>query len=165
MTPTNLGALPSNLPLPNQRVQIKRGTVWQEETYSNLIAGGTKLTDGSGAPMQISYTPSYPCYWLVRANTMWHGKSGGWQRCDHAIVVSPADLDGRTIGMQSCQTMYDNTTVEWRTASPSAMFRLAAGITYTASIQFMYSSGYYQAYCTLKEYARILGVVLGEGEV
>lgn len=165
MSPTNLGALPSELPVPNQRVQIKRGTVWQEERYSNLVAAGTKMTDGSGGNMEISYTPRYPCYWLVRANTMWHGVSGGWQRCDHGIYISPADLDGVTLGHQRPMDLYDNTVVEWRTAAASAMFRLAAGITYTAYLAFVYSSGYYQAYCPLKEYARIFGVVLGEGEV
>ena len=165
MTPVNLGALPSNLPIPNQRVQIKRGTIWTEAQVSNLVASGTKLGDGSGGFMEISYTPRYPCMWLVRSNTMWHGQTGGWQRCDHALLITPADVNGVTMGHQRCMTLHDNNAVEWRTYAASAMFRLAAGITYTAYLAFWYSSGYYQAYCTLAGYHRIFGVVLGEGEI
>ena len=165
MSPTNLGALPSELPLPNQRVQIKRGQADGAQQVSNLITPGTKMTDGAGGFMEISYTPRYNCYWLVRSNTAWHGISGGWQRCDHAIYISPADLDGITMGSQHAMDLYDNTTVEWRTASCSTMFRLAAGIAYTAYLAFQYSSGYYQAYLSNKQYHRIFGVVLGEGEI
>jgi hypothetical protein len=165
VSPTNLGALPSQLPVPNQRVQRKRGAAVATGTVSNLVAAGTKLTDGAGGPMEIYYTPRYDCYWLVRSNTAWHGVSGGWQRCDHGIYISPADLDGVTLGHQHPMDCYDNTVVEWRTASGSAMFRLGAGITYTAYLGFSYSSGYYQAYLMNPGYHRIFGVVLGEGEV
>ena len=165
MTPVNLGALPSELPVPNQRVQIKRGAGDGAHTVWNGIAANTKMTDGAGGVMDISYTPRYDCYWLVRTNTAWHGLSGGWQRCDHGIYISPADLDGVNLGHQHPMDCYDNTVVEWRTASGSHMFRLAAGITYTASLVFVYSSGYYQQYLSNSQYHRILGVVLGEGEV
>jgi hypothetical protein len=165
MSPTNLGVLPSDLPIPNQRVQIKRGVADGAQQVSNLIAAGTKLTDGAGGFMEISYTPRYNCYWLVRSNTAWHGVSGGWQRCDHGIYISPADLDGVTLGHQQPMDCYDNTTVEWRTGANSCIFRLGAGITYTAYLGFSYSSGYYQAYLSNSQYHRILGVVLGEGEI
>ena len=165
MTPINLGTLPSNLPLPNQRVQIKRGVVDSAPQVSNLVTYGSKLSDGAGGFMEISYTPRYDCRWLVRSNTMWHGVSGGWQRADHGIMISPADADGVIYGHRRCMLHYDNTTVEWRTASVSAMFRLTAGIAYTAYLAFTYSSGYWQAYHTGKPYTRIFGVVLGEGEL
>jgi hypothetical protein len=165
VSPVNLGALPSNLPVPNQRVQIKRGVSDSAQTVSNLVAAGTKLSDGAGGFMEISYTPRYNCYWLVRCNSIWHGVSGGWQRCDHGIYITPADLDGVTQGHQRPMALYDNTTVEWRTAAVSHMFRLAAGIAYTAYMAFAYSSGYYQQYWTGPQFTRIFGVVLGEGEV
>lgn len=165
MSPTNLGVLPSNLPLPNQRVQIKRGQVDGAPEVSNLVAYGSKLIDGAGGYMEISYTPRYDCRWLIRSNVMWHGKDGGWQRADHGLVLSPADADGITIGHQRCMLMYNNTTVEWRTAACSAMFRLRAGITYNASIQFLYSSGYWQRYHHGPAYTRLIGLVLGEGEL
>ena len=165
MSPVNLGSLPSELPVPNQRVQIKRGVAAVNLTVSNLVAAGTKMTDGAGGPMEISYQPRYDCYWLVRCNSIWHGLSGGWQRCDHGIYISPADLDGVTLGHQRPMDLFDNVTVEWRTAAASHMFRLAAGITYTAYMAFVYSSGYYQEYHTGPGYTRIFGVVIGEGEV
>jgi hypothetical protein len=157
--------LPSNLPVPNQRVQIKRGVTGTDQTVSNLVASGTKLVGADGGPIQISYTPTYPCYWLVRGNAMWHGTSGGWRRCDFGIRITPADLDGITLGMQCPTQCYPNNVVEWRTWATSCMFRLAAGITYTAYLSFEYSSGDYQQYSVNINYLRILGVVIGEGEV
>lgn len=165
MTPITLGVLPSNLPLPNQRVQIKRGQADGAPEVSNLIASGTKLSDGAGGYMEISYTPRYDCCWLVRSNVMWHGVDGGWQRVDHGIILSPADFDGVTNGHTRCMLVYNNTVVEWRTAACSAMFRLRAGVAYTASLQFIYSSGYWQRYHHGFPYTRLFGVVLGEGEV
>lgn len=165
MTPVILGSLPSNLPLPNQRVQIKRGVASTSPEVSNLITYGSKLSDGGGGYLEISYTPRYPCYWLIRGNVMWHGKDGGWQRADMGVRISPADVDGIALGHQRCTLMYNNTVVEWKTVSVSAMFHLAAGIAYTAYLSFEYSSGYWQRYHTGGPYTRIFGVVLGEGEV
>jgi hypothetical protein len=165
VSPTALGLLPSNLPIPNQQVQIKRGASGVDLGVNNTIASGTKLQDGVGGLMQISYTPRYPCYWLVRANSIWRGYDGGWQRCDHGIYVTPADLDGVTFGHQRCVNCYDQNVVQWRTHASSCMFRLAAGITYTAYLAFVYSSGYNQQYHGGTGWHRIFGVVLGEGEV
>jgi hypothetical protein len=168
LSPTSLGALPSSLPFPNQRVQIKRGAAAVDLTVSNQVAAGTKLTDGSGGPMEISYQPLYACYWLVRSNSIWRGRSdsdANWRRVDHSIRISPADADGVTVGHQRPATVYPSGTVQWRTFSCSYMFRLAAGVTYTAYMAFEYSSGYWQEYHAGAGYHRILGVVIGEGEV
>ena len=167
MSPTNLGSLPSNLPVPNQRVQIKRGAAEGTQLVSNLVAAYTKLSDGVGGVMDISYTPRYNCYWLVRSNSIWSGASasGRWDRCDHGIYITPADLNGITLGHQRPMPLYDANVVAWRTAAVSYMFRLAAGITYTASMVFLYSGGYYQQYWTGNGFHRIFGVVIGEGAV
>jgi hypothetical protein len=166
MSPTNLGDLPSNLPVPNQRVQIKRGAAVGTVVVNNTLPQGTKMTDGAGGNMEINYTPRYECRWLVRANAAWHGVNGGWQRCDYGIGISPADLDGISVPAHATPMyLYDNTTVEWRTWGATFMFRLAAGITYTAYMCFWYSSGYNQRYLCNPGYHRIIGVVLGEGEV
>jgi hypothetical protein len=167
MSPVNLGVLPSELPITNQRVQVKRGAADGVNLVSNLVAGGTKLTDSNGTPFEISYQPRYPGYWLVRSNMMWCGYSdaGRWDRCDHAIRITPADLDGRTYGHQRCMLLFYGNVVSWRTAAASAMFRLAAGITYTAYLSFEYSSGYYQQYHYGRNFSRIFGVALGEGVV
>ena len=166
MSPTNLGALPSNLPVPNQRVQIKRGVTDTAQSVSNLVAAGTKLSDGAGGLMEISYQPRYPCYWLVRGNSMWRARSdqdANWRRVDHSIRITPADANGVTLGHQRPVTCYP--TIEWRTHAISYMFKLAAGITYIAYLAFEYSTGYWQEYHTGRPYMRLIGVVIGEGEV
>jgi hypothetical protein len=164
MSPTNLGDLPSNLPFPNQRVQIKRGTVPTDQTVSNLVAGGTKLNDGQGGVMEIYYQPRYACYWLVRANLINKGWSqSAWRRCDFGLYISPADANGVTNGHSRPTNNYQG--LEWRTCSFSYMFKLNPGITYTAYLAFQYSQGDYQAYHTNYMWHRIFGVVLGEGEI
>lgn len=165
MSPTNLSALPSNLPAPNQRVQIKRGVASTDITVNNAVPAGTKLQDGAGGLMQITYTPTYNCYWVVRSNMLWAGVDGGWQRCDHSIMISPADMDGTTNGLQRCMELYDQGTVNWRTHAVSACFRLAGGVAYTAYMAFAYSAGYNQKYHTNTPWTRIFGVVYGEGFV
>lgn len=165
MSPTNLGNLPSNLPLPNQRVQVKRATGYKGIDVNSGTPAGTKLTDYEGNPLQISYTPRYPCLWLVRGNVASHGVSGGWLRCDWGIYITPADVDGITLGHQCPMNCYDNTVVEWRTFAAACMFRLAAGITYNAYLAQVYSQGGSQQYLSYAGYMRIIGVVLGEGEI
>jgi hypothetical protein len=165
VSPTNLGNLPSNLPFPNQRVQVKRGAAVTDQSVSNLVASGTKLTDGAGGPMEIYYQPRYPCYWLVRANLICKARSdqaAEWRRCDFALYVSPADANGVTLGHSRPTNNYP--TLEWRTCAFSYMFKLNAGITYTAYLAFQYSTGYWQVYHTNAPWHRIFGVVLGEGE-
>ena len=69
--PTNLSHLPSNLPVPNNRVQIKRGVGEMAVNFNTATAAGTIVPDNAGGNMQISYTPRYQCYWIV--HTMRHG--------------------------------------------------------------------------------------------
>jgi hypothetical protein len=166
MTPTNLGDLPSNLPFPNQRVQIKRGAVATDQSVSNQIAAGTKLNDGQGGLMEIFYQPRYPCYWLVRGNLICKARAdqdNNWRRCDWGLYISPADALGVTLGHSRPTNNYP--TLEWRTCSFSYMFKLNAGITYNAYLAFQYSTGYWQVYHTNYMWHRIFGVVIGEGEI
>ena len=115
--------------------------------------------------MQISYTPRYPCYWVVHSTAMAHGypDGAGWRRWDHIIGITPADADGVTAGFQCPHEIYDNSSVEWRTVSGSCMFRLAAGTAYTASLQHLYlSAGTVQLYIG-QIWCRIVGRIVGEG--
>jgi hypothetical protein len=169
VSPTPLGLLPSNLPLPNQRVQVKRGAPnGIDYTVSNQVAAGTILNDGAGGPMSVSYQPRYACYWLVRTNSIWRGRSdsdAAWRRCDHGIRITPADALGVTVGYKRPAPLYPSSVVQWRTHACSFLFKLNPGITYTASMTFEYSSGYWQEYHSAANFHRIIGVVLGEGEV
>jgi len=164
--PTNLGDLPTNKPLPNARCQMKRGgadaTV---QIGGGLVANGAILTDGAGGDMRIVYTPTYPCYWVVRGNVMTHGVDVVWSRCDFGIRITPADADGTALGVQCPMQVYGNSVVEWRSWSGSYMFKLSAGVAYTAYLTFEYSYGWYQRYHTGPNWLRITGRVVGEGVV
>jgi len=165
--PTNLGLLPSDKPAPIQRVQIKRavGDAGYDVTSAN---NGQWLNDAGGGWMGIAVTPRYPCYWLVRSNVMAHGLNSGnnWRRWDHAIMITPADADGRQYGFVCPHQLFDLSLVEWRTQSGAAMFRLNAGTTYTAYLQCQYlNPNYGITYYAGKQFTRIVGVLLGEGVV
>lgn len=163
--PTNLAALPSNVPIPNGRVQIKRGVTDNSVNYNTATAAGTALQDGAGGNMQISYTPPYPCFWIVRSNVMAHGYPDGvgYRRWDHMIMITPADADGLTNGFECCEQVYDNSTIEWRTVSGSFAFRLNAGIAYTAYMAHWYlSAGTVQVHQG-PQWTRIVGRAVSEG--
>jgi hypothetical protein len=160
--PTPLADLPSNKPIPNGKVQIKRGAEGSVQV-SNLVPYGTRLSDGAGGSYEISYTPTYPCFWIIRANVMAVGDNGGWQRWDYRINITPADADGRTACFTAPTELYDSGTVSWRTFASGGRFRLNAGIAYTVFLTHSYSSGYYQRYHTNGQYTRLIGRIVGEG--
>ena len=161
--PTNLAALPSDKPVPNGKVQIKRGLVDGSVVVNSGNYG--KIQDGAGGFLQISYTPLYPCLWVINDNIMYHGVADGqgWRRVDHSIMISPADADGRTSGYQCPIQVYDQTTVEWRTVAATATFRLNAGIAYTAYMNHTYIEKGSARYHTGPMWVRIIGRIVGEG--
>ena len=154
--PTALGALPSNKPIPNQRVQVALGVA---EAVNHWVAGDA----GTGLPnMGISYTPTYPCWWVVRANQIVSAVNGGWNRWDYGIYLSPADLDGQFRTYVVCD-VYDSGTVGWLSYAGCASFRLAANTTYTAYLAAGFSSGGVQQTYGGSAYSRLIGVIHGEG--
>lgn len=161
--PTNLGILPATKPIPGARAQIKRGGADTVVSVTNAVAQGTILSDGAGGDMRIVYTPTYPCYWVVRGNVMTHGIDVIWSRVDYSIRITPADADGVVVGYQCPMQVYANTTVEWRSWAGSYMFKLNPGVAYTAYLAFEYSYGYTQQYHTGPSWLRITGRVVGEG--
>lgn len=167
MTPTNLSALSSNLPIPNARVQIKRGTADAAANVNTSTPGGTGIYDANSNLMGITYTPRYPCFWVVHSNIMAHGypDGTGWRRWDHGIYISPADADGVTLGFQCPHELYDNSTVEWRTVGGSAMFRLQAGVGYTAYLAHAYITAGTAQYHVGQQWCRIVGRIVGEGAI
>ena len=162
--PTNLGVLPSDKPIPGNRIQIKRGAADIAPAVSNAN-NGQKYIDGGGGYMEIYYTPLYPCYWIVKSNVMAHGVAdgAGWRRWDHSIYISPADADGISQGVQCPHQLYDQTTVEWRSVSATCLFRLNAGIAYTAYLATSYVSAGSAHYHTGGIWTRIIGRIVGEG--
>jgi hypothetical protein len=162
--PTNLGLLSSDKPLPNGKVQMRRGVADGSATVANANSG-QKIIDNGGGVMEIYYTPTYPCYWVVHSNIMAHGypDGTGWRRWDHLIAISPADADGVTTGFECPHQLYDNTSVEWRTVGASAMFRLNAGVAYTAYLATSYTSAGSVRYHTGPIWLRMVGRIVGEG--
>jgi hypothetical protein len=163
--PTNLGNLPAGQRFPNGKVQIKRGVGDASTTLNNAAAGRT-ISDSNGNPFQIQYTPTYPCYWIVKSNIMAHGLNdgAGWRRWDHSICITPADADGDTVGFQCPQQIYDYTGgPEWRTSGANANFRLNAGTLYTAYLQFTYVNAGSVSFHIGPQWCRIVGRIVGEG--
>lgn len=166
--PTALATLPSNRPIPNGRVQILRGVGGHGFNFTSAAYGEIIDTINS-VRTEIQYTPTYPCFWVVKGNLAWQGASGlsggVWNRNDMQVAITPADADGRTSGAQCPMEVFDSGTVLYVTWSLSSMFRLSAGTAYTAYLSFVYSSGN-TAQCFLgQKYSRILGKVIGEGRI
>lgn len=163
--PTNLGVLATDKPFLNGKVQIRRGAADLGRNYTSANAGQA-ITDSNGAQMAITYTPTYPCYWVVKTNVMAHGLNdgAGWRRWDHSIGLSPADVNGDSTGFQSPGSIYDYTGgPEWRTFSCSAMFRLAAGTAYTSYLVFTYVSAGTAIVHVGSMWCRIVGRIVAEG--
>lgn len=157
--PTALGVLPSNKPLPSGVCQIMRGAIDGAITVSG--AGGAGMTDGQGRLMQIAYTPSYACWWQIKANVMWIAASGSpWRRVDYSINISPGDANGVTY-FQIAAEAADG--MGWRHQAGNAMFKLNPGVAYNVWLAYAYSGGNSQQYHTSPYNFRLLGRVLGEG--
>jgi len=162
--PINLGDIPTNFPLRNGKIQIKRGGA--DVVYNVSAANnGQKIIDNAGGNMEIYYAAVTPCWWIVSSNIMAHGYPDGvtWRRWDHAIRISPADANGITLGHQCPHQVYDNSTIEWRTVAATVAFRLAAGVTYTAYLTSEYTSAGTVQIHTGPQWCRIVGRVVSEG--
>ena len=154
--PTALGALPSNKPIPNGRVQVNLGPADAPNHWTAADAGIALLG--------ISVTPDYPCWWVIRTNMIVAGVNGGWQRWDYAITCEPADVSGLGSTKVVCD-VYDSGTVGWLAYAGLATFRLAAGTAYTSYVRSGYSSGGTQQTWAGSLYSRMVGVTHGEGVV
>lgn len=164
--PVNLADLPTDKPFPNGKVQIKRGAA--DTTWA--VTSGTpaqKLPDGAGGFMQISYTPRYSCYWIVRGNMMAVGAVDGvaWRRLDWSIMISPADANGITEGQRGIHQVHDSNPVQWDTVGVSCAFALAPGIAYTASLWHFSVTAGTTYYHTGPAWFRIVGQIVGEGAI
>jgi hypothetical protein len=160
MSPTNLGDLPTGQPIPNGAVQVKRGIVDSYTNYTSGTAVPTTFPDGAGGLMQISVTPSMPCYWLTTAAMLWWCSAAAWYRADFGMRLSPSDLDGRNAQMRVAVAVHSS--VPWRYYNGSMMWRLSAGITYTCSMTFEYAVNTAQ-FSTSPSWHALFGLLLAEG--
>lgn len=104
--------------------------------YNNSATVG----DGAGGLMQLTITPTQPVWWEV------HAHIGIMQKLDVAyhyiyvtVLLTPGDQDAvaaaRGIGIQY------NGVQTYMSYDPSRIFRLAAGVTYTAGLAIGFGSG------------------------
>lgn len=111
------------------------------ESYSGTFAGNvTTVIDAAGGPMRLSYTPPVDAWWDVR------GVIGNVVKVDAAyhylygqLLLAPADVDGVNVAQHllvqhSAVNQYDHRDLH-------RLFKLAAGVAYTATLQFAGGSG------------------------
>ena len=152
--PTNFADLPTNKPIPNGKVQFKRGTSDTSPTVNTSTAAGTVLAQ---TPTISTGVVEYPCLWVVRANVMCDagGVAGGWRRWDWGLRISPADVNGEVLGKLCCCQVHES--VAWRTYHTQHIFRLAAGTSYSCSITHERMSAVSARYHTGPLWYRIMG--------
>jgi hypothetical protein len=125
-------------------VQMKRGT---SGTFSGTIpAGGSlPLSDGSGGFMVITFTPAVDCWWEV------HGLIGLLQKQDAAyhpcygtLDCIPQDEDASP-GVAARLTQHSGVNTDANRVL-SDMFKLKAGIAYTARLGLSSAGGSWRYY-------------------
>ena len=165
--PTIFANLPTNKPVPNGKVQFKKGASEDNVGYDGNTPANTKLlADTVGGVMDIT-TPIaadmlYPCIWIVRGNVMAVAYGpGAWRRWDWGINISPADADGRVVGCQVPIQLHES--VSWRSSHGQCAFRLNAGTQYTASLVNRSVSNNAIAYHRGHMFHRIMGRMVSMG--
>jgi hypothetical protein len=151
---TALGALPTNQPLPVGSVQRIMGAA----EATPVIPNGNAFSNGAG-PMAITVTPSRPCVWVVQANFIHNHNVAGWYRFDAGIYLNQNDLRGVAVGHRGATSNFS--VYGWQSFASSAMFYLAANISYTAYLWGWIGDGqtvYHQA----ARHLNLFGYTLGE---
>jgi hypothetical protein len=115
--------------------------------YANSSGGAIYDRAGAGATqMVLAYTPPVDCWWDLRG----HIGIVSWSTAAYGYVygtvrLNQADLDGSIAVMQlitqhSQVQLYEGRTIQ-------KLFKLAAGVTYTASLMLDGGSGTFTHYC------------------
>jgi hypothetical protein len=127
-------------------VQVKRGV---SEAYSGgFSANYPVLNDGPGSPgyMRLNYTPPIDAWWDV------HGEIG-LIACDTAayvyaygtLTLTPADADN--YGGNSMVVMQHSQVNVYENRKLHSLFKLKAGVAYTADLGFSPAGGSWRYYC------------------
>jgi len=110
-------------------------TAVQNRLYDRGIGAASTL------PIEITYTPPVDCYWEV------HGHVGemvkqdaNYHYGDVALTITPADADGVTLGANSRETQH-STVQTHMNYQVRKVFRLSAGVKYTAYLSFTPQAG------------------------
>ena len=165
MTPVNLGQLPTDQPAPLGQGQVKPGVTDGTTNYNNTSPNGYPLTDapsGGGNPMRLSLTPQYDCWWRVTALGIWTTGDAAWTRADWGIDLAPADADGYS---RTTSPVWMHSATSWEHSRCTALFRLKAGIVYTATAVWISSDGYGHQVWNGSTYWSITGHTIAEGRI
>ena len=153
---TALGNLPTNQPLPVGSAQRKLGVA--EATA--VIPNNYCFMDGAGGQMVIGVTPTRACVWVVQANFIYNHGVAAWYRFDAGITLNQADQRGVSVGHRGATSQYP--VYGWASFASSAMFYLAANVTYYAYLWGWITDNetvYHQA----GRHLNLFGYTLGEG--
>lgn len=152
---TALGALPTNQPLPVGSVQRKNGAAEATAYFPSNYC----LVDGAGNQMVIGVTPTRPCVWVVQGNFIYNHNNTAWYRFDCGIVLNQNDQRGISVGHRGATSQYS--VYGWQSFPSSAMFYLAANVTYYAYLWCWITDNetvYHQA----ARHLNLFGYTLGE---
>lgn len=159
MSPTTLGQLPSNLPAPTGRAQVKRGVANTTITWNNTVSE-QPLQDGAGGPMTISVATTRRAWWFVHGQMMWIQVDPVWVSFEVGLVMPIADRNG----WSRLKTQHSfHSALGWQSISLDGLWLLEANVTYTCHLYWIYSSGYNQTYHCHPYYHYIEGELIGEG--
>jgi len=161
--PTNFGDLPTNQPAPVAHGSRSFAWVGTSQRVNNTWAVGTPLPNGAGGIYQIAVTPSKRAFWVVEATMLLASPDAVWSQVAFTPRLNPADLDGNVIGNYVYGAVH--ASVPWRTFQSSFPFRLEAGVAYTATMCFEYSSNNNQDYHQHPYHMMLSGVLVGESVV
>jgi hypothetical protein len=157
VSPVNLGQLPSDQPPPTGLVQSKRSAA-ASLNFTNAVAY-VPITDGYGAPMAISITPTRPGWWVIRAETIWLVAEANWYYATWYVNITPTDADG---WVNDYNHMSKHSAQGWQESCLDTVFKLNAGVAYTATMMFGYcNAGTWSVYGGGFSY--IQGEFVGEG--
>lgn len=157
MSPVNLGDLPSNQPAPTGLCQIKLGQAGGVN-YSSA-AQYQPIGDGAGGQMSISITPSRPGWWVVRGQTIWLALDAAWYYFCWYLNIVPTDADGWSSDYNHmCQHSYQG----WMQSCIDTVWRLNAGVAYTARMYWGYSQAGTQQMYGAYPYTSLMGEFIGE---
>jgi hypothetical protein len=131
---------------PYLNTQVKRGI--SEQYSGGFTASYVPFSDGPGSAgyMRLSYTPPVDAWWEVNGEI-------GLLACDTAAYVygygvinlTPADADGYRGNSMVC--MQHQQVNQFENRKMYSLFKLTAGVAYTADLGYSPSSGTWRYYC------------------
>jgi hypothetical protein len=119
-------------------------------------AAGTVL--GASSPMRISVTPPGRCWWIVEACILQRATAGTWVRSDWALILTPADLNGRTT-VQCANGLEQGGN--YNSDSATTSWYLERNVAYTCEMRSAINGGTF--YYMQEVHTTLFGYTTGEG--